>query len=97
MSILKSIDGCGSGCARFVFSYPAKPGLGHLIHTYVGDGKPLPTFQGEPKRVKLGDDIDAFTDALWDSLDPDNRISLYVRFTEPETGAYEERLINQNR
>jgi hypothetical protein len=97
MSILKSIDESGSDCARFAFSYPAKPGLGHFIHTYMHDGNPLPTFQGEPERVRIGSDIDAFTEALWESLDADNRISLYVRFIEPETGAYEERLINRNR
>ena len=97
MSILKSIDASGSDCARFTFSYPAKPGLGHFIHTYMHDGNPLPTFLGEPERVCIGSDIDAFTEALWESLDADNRISLYVRFIEPETGAYEERLINRNR
>ena len=97
MSILKSIDADGSDCARFVFSYPAKPGLGHFLHTYIGDGNPLPTFSGEPERVKIGNSIDAFTDALWENLNADNRISLYVRFTDPETGKYEERLINRNR
>ena len=97
MSILKSIDAEGSDCARFIFSYPAKPGLGHFIHTYVRDGNPLPTFSGEPERVKIGSDIDAFTGALWENLDADNRISLYVRFIDPATGTYGERLINRNR
>lgn len=97
MSILKSIDADGSDCARYVFSYPAKPGLGHFLHTYVRDGNPLPTFMGEPERVKLGNSIDAFTEQLWENLDADNRISLYVRFTDLETGKYEERLINRNR
>ena len=97
MSILKSIDENGSDCARCVFSYPAKPGLGHFLHTYVGDGNPLPTFIGEPERVKLGNSIDEFTDTLWENLNADNRISLYVRFIDPETGRYEERLINRNR
>ena len=97
MSILKSIDAMGTACARHTFSYPAVPGLGHFIHTYMHDGNPLPTFQGEPERVSIGNDIDAFTEALWESLDADNRISLYARFIEPETGAYEERLINRNR
>ncbi len=97
MSILKSIDAEGTDCARYTFSYPAMPGLGHFLHTYVRDGNPLPTFQGEPERVKLGSGIDAFTGELWDSLDPENRISLYVRFTELTTGDYEERTINRNR
>ena len=97
MSILKSIDADGSDCARYVFSYPAMPGLGHFLHTYVRDGSPLPTFTGEPERVRLGNSIDGFTDALWENLDADNKISLYVRFTDLETGSYEERLINRNR
>ena len=95
MSILKSVDAEGSDCARYTFSYPALPGLGHFLHTYVRDGSPLPCFQGEPERVRLGNDADAFADSLWESLDADNRISLYVRFTELETGSCEERLINR--
>ena len=96
MSILKSIDEQGSDCARFTFSYPAKAGLGHFIHTYVCDGKPIPTFQGEPERVRIGNDLDAFTAELWDNLDADNKISLYVRTVELRTGKVEERLINKN-
>ena len=96
MSILKSIDAEGSDCARFSFSYPAKPGLGHFLHTYVCDGNPIPSFQGEPERVQLGDDIDAFTRELWESLDEDNKISLYVRTVELRSGKIEERLINKN-
>ena len=96
LSILKSIDPAGSDCARYTFSYPAKPGLGHFIHTYVRDGSPLPTFQGEPERVALGDDIEDFTAELWNSLNEDNRISLYVRFTRLSDGSWEDRLINRN-
>ena len=96
MSILKSIDAEGSACARFGFSYPAKAGLGHFLHTYVCDGSPIPTFQGEPERVLIPDDIDAFTDTLWSALDADNKISLYVRYTDLATGEYEDRLINKN-
>ena len=96
MSILKSIDELGSDCARYTFRYPAKPGLGHFIHTYVRDGSPLPTFQGEPERVRIGNDPEAFARELWESLDGDNRISLYVRFTELDGGRYEERLVNRN-
>jgi len=97
MSILKSADAIGSACNRYTFSYAALPGLGHFIHTYVGDGSPLPTFQGEPERVAIPDDIDAFTDSLWDALNHDNRISLYVRYTDLATGKEENRLINQNK
>ena len=97
MSILKSMDAEGSDCARYTFSYPAKAGLGHFIHTYVTDGDPLPTFQGEPERVRTLDDIDEFSESLWNALDENNRISLYVRYTDLETGAVSETLINKNR
>ena len=96
MSILKSIDAEGSDCARYGFSYPSKAGLGHFIHTYVCDGNPIPTFQGEPERVEIDSDIDAFTNKLWDALDNDNKISLYVRYIDLSNGEYEERLINKN-
>ena len=96
MSILKSIDAEGSECARFNFEYPAMPGLGHFIHTYVTDGNPIPTFQGEPERVEIPNDIDELTDTLWKNLNEDNKISLYVVYTDLATGAVEERLINKN-
>lgn len=96
MSILKSIDETGSDCARFTFDYPAKSGLGHFIHTYVTDGDPIPTFQGEPERVGIPDDIDAFTADIWDNLDSQNKISLYVRYTDIESGSITERIINKN-
>lgn len=97
MSILKSIDEQGSDCARYTFSYNSKPGLGHFIHTYVTDGNPIPTFQGEPERVAVPDDINAFTDDLWNNLDNDNKISLYVRYTDLENGEIIEKLINKNK
>ena len=97
MSILKSIDEQGSDCARYTFSYNSKPGLGHFIHTYVTDGNPIPTFQGEPERVVVPDDINAFTDDLWNNLDNDNKISLYVRYTDLENGEIIEKLINKNK
>lgn len=97
MSILKSADPAGSACCRYTFDYPALPGLGHFIHTYVTDGAPIPSFQGEPERVAVPDDIDAFTGSIWSGLNEDNRISLYVRYTDLKTGAYEERLINKNK
>ena len=97
MSILKSIDEEGSDCARYSFAYPSKAGLGHFIHTYVCDGNPIPTFQGEPERVQIPDDIDAFTTTLWTALDENNKISLYVRYTTLETGDEENRMININK
>ncbi len=96
MSILKSADAEGSACSRFTFDYPALPGLGHFLHTYVCDGSPIPTFQGEPERVAVGNDIDEFTDSLWDALNADNRISLYVRTVDLKTGKTEDRLVNKN-
>ncbi len=95
MSILKSIDPEGTEAARYTFSYPSKKGLGHFIHTYVTDGEPLPTFQGEPERVSIPDDIDAFTTDIWEHLDEANKISLYVRYTDLATGREKYRLINR--
>ena len=96
MSILKSADPEGTACNRYLFSYPALPGLGHFIHTYVCDGSPIPTFQGEPERMAIPDDAEEFTRRLWNSLDENNRISLYVRTVDLKTGAVENRLINKN-
>lgn len=96
MSILKSADAEGSACNRYTFSYPSIAGLGHFLHTYICDGNPIPTFCGEPERVAMYDDIDEFTEILWNALDKDNKISLYVRYTDLATGAEENRLINKN-
>ena len=96
MSILKSADAEGTACNRYTFAYTALPGLGHFLHTYVCDGNPIPTFQGEPERVTIPDDIDAFTNDLWDALNADNKISLYVRYIDLATGKAEDRLINKN-
>lgn len=96
MSILKSADPLGTACNRYTFSYPSLPGLGHFIHTYVTDGNPIPTFQGEPERVMIPDSIDAFTENLWDNLNTENKISLYVRYTDLVSGEITERLINKN-
>ncbi len=95
MSILKSADAAGTACNRFTYSYAALPGVGHFLHTYICDGNPIPTFQGEPERVAIPDDIDAFTDEIWNHLDYDNRISLYVRYTSLSDGTYQDRLINR--
>ena len=96
MSILKSADAEGTACNRFGFNYTPLPGLGHFIHTYECDGNPLPTFSGEPSRVAVSDSIDEFTDEIWKSLDEDNKISLYVRYTDLLSGETESRLINKN-
>ncbi|MBR5232399.1 MAG: IMP cyclohydrolase [Clostridia bacterium] len=97
MSILKAADAEGTACARFFYEYPAIPGLGHFLHTYVCDGNPvIPTFQGEPERTLIPDCIECFTKELWENLNPDNKISLFVRYTDFATGAYEQRIINKH-
>ena len=97
MSILKAADAEGSACARFFYEYPAIAGLGHFIHTYVCDGNPvIPTFQGEPERVAIDGDIDAFTQMLWTNLNEANKISLFVRYTDLATGEFEQRIINKH-
>ena len=97
MSILKSADAQGSACNRYTFSYAALNGLGHFIHTYNCDGDPIPTFTGEPGRVHIPNDMQAFVKDLWDNLDEANKISLYVRYTDAETGEFESVLINKNK
>ena len=97
MSILKSADPEGSACNRFTFSYVPKCGLGHFIHTYNCDGNPIPTFTGEPERVEIPDDIDDFTNEIWNSLDPENKVSLYVVYTDLASGEETTRIINKNR
>ena len=96
LSILKSADPEGSACTRHFFEYPALKGVGHFLHTYETNGDPIPTFFGEPERVALDGDIDTFTASVWDNLNEDNKISLFVRFTNVETGAYEQRILNKN-
>ena len=97
LSILKSADPEGAACARFFYEYPAVPGLGHFLHTYVCDGNPvIPTFQGEPERVSIPGDIDDFTRELWENLNPDNKISLFVRYTNLETRKYQQRILNKH-
>ena len=97
MSILKSADAEGSACNRFTYKYAPKSGLGHFLHTYVCDGNPIPTFQGEPERIAVCDDIDEETDRLWKALNEQNKISLYVRYVDLKTGAVENRLVNKNK
>ena len=97
MSILKSADAEGSACNRYTYSYAPKNGLGHFIHTYVCDGNPIPTFQGEPERIAVCDDIDEMTGRIWNALNEQNRISLYVRYIDLKSGAVEIRLVNKNK
>lgn len=94
MSILKSLD--GTACARQFFSYEPVNGMGYLIHTYDGDGTPLPSFSGEPKHVAVPNEIDDFATPLWCALDSENKISLYVRYTDLTGGSIAERLFNKN-
>ena len=96
MSILKSADAEGSACNRFTWKYVPLNGLGHFLHTYVCDGNPIPTFQGEPERIAVCDNIDEETERLWKALNEQNKISLYVRYIDLKTGAVENRLVNKN-
>ena len=96
LSILKSAGGNPDSCQRFTFSYENPiAGQGHFIHTYVGDGNPLPSFTGEPKLVGITGDIDSFTEMLWSSLNADNKISLFVRFIDTADGSTETRIVNR--
>jgi len=97
MSILKSADEMGSACNRFTFNYVSLNGVGHFLHTYVCDGNPIPTFVGEPERVVIPNDIDAFTNDIWTNLNEANKISLYVRFIDLKTGETQNRMINKNK
>lgn len=98
MSILKSNNGNPDSCNRYTFAYenPAA-GEGHFIHTYMGDGNPLPSFEGEPKLVAIPNDIDTFADLLWQNLNEDNKVSLFVRYIDIATGKYTSKIINKNR
>ena len=97
MNILKSIDAAGSACTRQNWEYPSVPGLGHFLHTYVCDGNPIPSFQGEPERIRIPDSADGLAEQLWDALNEANKISLYVRYTDIKTGETEKRIINKNK
>ena len=97
MSILKSNNGNPDACNRYTFAYQNPvAGEGHFIHTYMGDGNPLPSFEGEPKLVGIEGDIDTFTNTVWENLNADNKVSLFVRYIEIENGKYETRIINKN-
>ena len=99
ISILKSADGSPESCSLYTFNY-SKPlkGQGRFIHTYKNNDNPLPSFEGEPKIVKIGnDDIDTFTNMLWTSLNEDNKVSLFVRYIDIATGNTETRIVNKNK
>lgn len=97
MSILKSSNGNPESCCRYTFAYENPvAGEGHFIHTYMHDGNPLPSFEGEPKLVETMDDIDVFTSLLWENLNEDNKVSLFVRYITIATGEYETRIVNKN-
>ena len=98
MSILKSNNGNGDSCNRYTFDYSAPVnGEAHFIHTYMGDGNPLPSFEGEPTLVDLCDDIDEFTNLVWNNLNEENKVSLFTRFINIKDGTYETRIINKNK
>ena len=97
MSILKSNNGDPSCCNRYTFTYDNPvAGEGHFIHTYKCDGNPLPSFEGEPKLVNILDDMDAYTELLWNSLNEENKVSLFVRYIDIATGTYETNIVNKN-
>lgn len=97
MSILKSNNGDPDSCNRYTFAYEnPKAGEGRFIHTYMNDGDPLPSFEGEPELISIPDDMEAFTDLLWTSLNPENKVSLFVRYIDIATGKYETKIVNKN-
>jgi hypothetical protein len=96
MSILKSADGNPDCTERFTFTYTNPiSGTGHFIHTYMGDGNPLPSFEGEPKKIEIPNCINEFTDKLWEALNEDNKVSLFVRYIDIETGKATSRIVNK--
>ena len=98
LSILKSDCGNGDNTLRFTYTYDnPQNGEGHYIHTYMGDGNPLPSFEGEPVKVKISGSIDDFTNQIWTSLNEDNKVSLFVRFIDIESGKWETRILNKNK
>lgn len=97
MSILKSNNGNPDACNRYTFAYENPvAGEGHFIHTYMHDGNPLPSFEGEPKWVRIEGNLQEFGDMIWNSLNEENKVSLFVRFIDLETGEYETKIYNKN-
>ena len=98
MSILKSDNGNANSCNRYTFAYEnPTAGEGRFIHTYMCDGNPLPSFEGEPKLVEISEDIDAFTNTLWNSLNEENKVSLFVRYIDIATGIWSTKIVNKNK
>lgn len=98
VSILKSSDGNPEACCRYTFAYEnPQAGEGRFIHTYKCDGNPLPSFEGEPKKIAIPNDMKAFTETLWESLNAENKVSLFVRYIDIKTGAYETTIVNKNK
>ncbi len=97
LSILKSADGDPSSCLRHTYTYTnARAGEGHFIHTYQGDGSPLPSYQGEPKQVEIPNDMEQFANDLWENLNEENKVSLFVRYINLENGEVQSKIINKN-
>lgn len=98
MSILKSNNGNPDSCNRYTFAYENPvAGEAHFIHTYMHDGNPLPSSEGEPKLVEAMDNMEEFADLLWNSLNEENKVSLFVRYIDIETGNYETKIVNKNK
>lgn len=95
MSILKAGDAEGTTCRRYFFDYQPLKGVGHFIHTYQGDGNPLPTFEGEPEQVAIPENCEEFADLIWNNLNEDNKVSLFVRFIDLATNETEDVIVNK--
>ena len=95
MSILKSQDADGTDCARYTFSYKLQNGLGHFIHTYKENGNPIPTFEGEPERIAIPNTAEELKQLIWNNLNDDNKISLYVRYIDVTGRSIENKLVNK--
>ena len=96
LSILKSADPSGSACSRYTYSYAPEKGAGHFIHTYKCDGNPIPSFEGEPEKVAIPEDIEEFANLVWENLNNDNKVSLYICYTDCKTGEQDVRIINKH-
>lgn len=98
LSILKSAGGNPDSVQRFFFDYNAPlNGQGHFVHTYLCDGSPIPSFEGEPTLVGIEGDIDSFTNTVWNNLNEANKVSLFTRFIDIKTGKTETRIVNKNK
>lgn len=98
LSILKSANGNPQSCQRFFYNYAQPvPGEGHFLHTYLGDGSPIPSFEGDPELVAIGNDFQEFAEGIWESLNPDNKVSLYVSFIDLASGQAETKIFNKNK